>query len=208
MRYVLVTLVGGHKLYAMELFFEHVSKLNQLPEEIWLSCTDEIYARILEEYDLKIPIRHIHGDDDTGDDQIHSTTSAREALRGAILDSDYTWSMWLDNDMLAPPDMVDVADKILQEAPEILWVHSYHPCRQDAGESDRHGLGSSFIHRELLNIPFVMATVNGRNLGDDFLWINWAGLFRRMTKVKFKQGKLFDMKHYREDGTVVEWKNT
>lgn len=208
MRYVLVTLIGGHKLYSMKLFLEHISKLNQQPEEIWISCTDEIYAEAMKEYNLQVPIRHIHGDSDTGDDQIHSTTAAREALRIAILTSDYTWSMWLDNDMLVPPDMVEIADKILQEDPEFLWIHCHHPCRQDAGESDRHGLGSCFIHRELLNIPFVMATVNNRNLGDDFLWINWVGLFKRLGGVKVKQGRLFDMKHLREDGLVIEWKNT
>lgn len=208
MKYVLVTLVGGHKLYSMELFFEYISKLEQLPEEIWISCTDEIYTKAVEAYKLQIPIRHIHGGDDTGDDQIHSTTSAREALRVAILGSDYTWSMWLDNDMLVPPDMVEVADTYLATEPELLWIHSFHPCRQNAGESDRHGLGSCFIHRELLNIPFVMATVRGRHLGDDYLWINWVGLFRRTRAIATKQGRLFNMKHYREDGLVVEWKNT
>ncbi|KKM93813.1 hypothetical protein LCGC14_1204500, partial [marine sediment metagenome] len=140
MRYVLVTLVGGHKLYSMTLFWEYISKLNQPPEEIWVSCTKEIYDKCMGSYRLSIPIRHIHGDDDTGDDQIHSTTAAREALRREIISSDYEWSMWLDNDMLVPEDMVGIADNILGDDPDLLWIHSYHPCRQDSGETDRHGL--------------------------------------------------------------------
>ncbi len=208
MKYVLVTLVGGHKLYSMGLFWEYISKLNQPPEEIWVSCTPAIYAECLKEYGLSVPIKHIHGSDDTGDDQIHSTTAAREALRRAIIESDYEWSMWLDNDMLVPEDMVEIADAHLAANPKLDWIHSYHPCREDGGETDRHGLGSCFISRELLGIPFVMATVNDRKLGDDFLWINWVGLFVRMGKVEVKHGNLFDIKHYREDGEIISWKST
>ena len=93
MRYVCVTLVGGHKLYSKELFFKHLLALNNLPNEIWVASTERIFKEFTEKIDSPVPILHIQGSNDTGDDRIHSTTSARETLRQRIIESDYDWSL-------------------------------------------------------------------------------------------------------------------
>lgn len=205
MKYVCVTLIGAHKVYSKDLFFKYILNLRILPQEIWISCTKEIFDQFTDTYSGDIPVIWVHGDDDTGDDQIHSTTSAREALRQKIIKSDYIWSMWLDNDILVPKDMVNTFLNYLDLEPDLLWVHGHHAYRLGDGKRLRHGLGSCFIHKDLLEgIPFVRCEVRGRNIGDDYFWITMANIFERLNKIKIIHGVLFDVLHLRKDGTIVK----
>jgi len=205
MKYVCVTLVGGHKLYSMPLFFEYIGKLQTLPQEIWVSCTKKIYDECMKAYNLDIPIKHLHGEGDLGDDYIHSTTAAREAIRQEIAQSDYDWALWLDNDMLVPPDMIEKFQLLLQKTPDLLMVNAYHPARQD-GIRIRHGLGSSFISKEMMAAyPFMMATIRGKNLGDDYLWKIMMTQFKSIFKFSILSGIYFDVKHLTKDGRIKEF---
>lgn len=208
MKYTLVTLIGSHKLYSMPLFWKHIEKLNVQPIEILISCTKEVYTQAIETYHGDTSIRHIHGEGDLADDHIHSTTAAREALRQELIKLPCEWSMWLDNDILVPPEMVEQFLLLLEDDPLLLWVNAFHPARQKdlyARGGTRHGLGSSFIHRELLEaVPFIHYRLREKNLGDDYLWkliVNqFFSIFRKeMTGIS---GKLFDVKHAVEDGGI------
>lgn len=204
MKYVCVTLVGRHKLYGMDLFFKHLGELNNPPSEFWVSTTKDIYDEFTQGYNLDIPIRHVHDPNDKGDDKIPSTTAAREELRREIMKSDYQWSMWLDNDILVPSGMTDKFLDHLEEYPDLLWVHSFHAYRLGDGKRKRHGLGSCYIHRDLLeNIPFIECTVRDTGLGDDYLWIMIVNSFEGLGWIDTLHGPLFDVLHLRRDGTIV-----
>lgn len=206
--YILVTLIGGHKLYSMPLFWEYVEGLNVQPVEIIVSCTKEVYDQAIESYHGVTPVRHIHGEGDLADDHIHSTTAAREALRQELITLPYEWSLWLDNDMLVPPEMIEQFSSLIETEPLLLWVNAFHPARQKAlyaRGGERHGLGSSFIHKELLEaVPFIHYRLRGKNLGDDYLWKLIATQF--MTNFKSIMcgisGRLFNVKHAVEDGSI------
>ena len=209
MKYAAATLVGKHKLYAMPLFFEYLGKLNILPQEIWISCTEEIYQECMKSYNLDIPVKWLHGEDDLGNDMIHSTTAARNAIREAHLASDYEWVLWLDNDMLVPPNMVDKFLDYLEADPKLQWVHSFHPYRLGDGTSLRHGLGSCFIHRDLMDCPFIHIKLRGpdgrlHNLGDDYLWKVIIAQFQGYNWIKGKSGVLFKVDHLRKSGEIIE----
>lgn len=208
MKYTLVTLIGGHKLYSMPLFWEYVEKLNTQPVEILVSCTKKVYEKAIKSYHGDGPVRHIHGEGDLADDHIHSTTAAREALRLELIKLPHEWSLWLDNDILVPPEMVEQFCQLLEDDPLLLWVNAFHPARQKklyARGGERHGLGSSFIHRELLEaVPFIHYRLRGKNLGDDYLWKIIAGHFLSNFKKEMHgtSGKLFNVKHAVEDGGI------
>lgn len=206
--YIAVTLVGGHKLYSMPLFFEYLLNLNTLPEELLISATREIFDKCMEVYTGDIPVTWVHGEGDLGNDRVLSTTAAREALRKVILERGYEWSMWLDNDILVPPDMMGKFKQLLKKKPDLLWVNAFHPARQEGGNTGRmrHGLGSSFIHRELLEaIPFYCYTLRNKFLGDDYPWKVIAGSFSRVYKFETLAGVYFNVKHAVEDGTIHEF---
>ena len=204
MRYVCVTLVGAHKIYSKKLFFEHLLQLNILPQEMWVACTEKIYNDFTSGIEAEIPIANIRGSDDTGDDRIHSTTSAREALRQKIVSSDYEWSLWLDNDILVPPNLVEKFQTLLQKEPNLLIVNAFHPARQDDVKV-RHGLGSSFISRELLEAyPFTMARIRGKDLGDDYIWKMVMAQFASRG-LPMRSGYYFDVKHLTSDGRIKEF---
>lgn len=208
MEYTLVTLIGGHKLYSMPMFWEHIQRLEAQPIKILVSCTEEIFKDAIKSYRGSTPVVWIHGDNDTGNDQIHSTTSAREALRKELIQLPYNWSMWLDNDILVPSDMVERFEFLLTKNPELLWVNAFHPARQPGGKEGmvRHGLGSSFIHRDVLEaVPFVHYILRGKNLGDDYIWKNIVTQFMRTFKFASISGIIFDVKHAVEDGSIHEF---
>jgi len=204
MRYVCVTLVGGHKLYSKELFFKYLLALNNLPNEIWVASTERIFKEFTEKIDSPVPILHIQGSSDTGDDRIHSTTSARETLRQRIVESNYDWSLWLDNDILVPPDLVEKFQTILRRQPDLLMINAFHPARQDDTKV-RHGLGSSFISKELLQAyPFTMATIREKDLGDDYIWKMVISQFSNRD-LPIYSGYYFNVKHLTSDGRIKEF---
>ncbi len=211
MEYILVTLIGGHKLYSMELFWEHVQKLKIQPVKILISCTKDIFDKAIESYTGSVKLTWIHGEDDTGDDQIHSTTSAREALRTQLIKESTIWSMWLDNDILVPVDMVGSFKLLLEKNTGLLFVNAFHPARQLGGDTGkmRHGLGSSFIHKDLLEtVPFVHYKLYNRNLGDDYIWKLITSQFMRAFKGSSISGILFNVKHAVEGGSIHEFTKT
>jgi len=206
MKYIAVTLVGGHKLYSMPLFFEHLLNLNTLPELLLISTTKEIFDKCMEVYTGNVPVVWIHGEEDTGNDMIVSTTSAREALRKAVLERGYEWALWLDNDMLVPPDLWEKFCILRDREPELVLVNSYHPARQDYTDI-RHGMATTFTHRDALaGFPFVRAEIRGNHYGDDQIWLHAIRSFRSRKGVKTLTGKFFDVKHMVEDGRIKSFK--
>jgi hypothetical protein len=204
MRYVCVTLVGYRKLYAKHLFFDYILKMNTPPREIWISATRELYDKFTDEYEGTIPLTWVHGEGDIGNQRIPSTTAAREALRQKILNSDYDWSLWLDNDMLVPPDMVEKFQILLRMRPDLLMVNAFHPGRK---KSDvRHGLGSSFISKEMLGAyPFTMARLRGKDLGDDYFWKVLMREFVHIFNFPILSDFYFEMKHLADNGEIREF---
>lgn len=195
-------------------FYDYLNELTIKPEVLLVACTTDIAFKIVDMFINRGPIfehpitmEFIYPPEDKGDDCLPSTTSARETLRKEILKRGYEWSLWLDNDMLVPPDMTETFLKYIKNEPDLLWVHSHHPKRCGNGEILRHGLGSCYIHRDLLeNVPFIMCTIRGRNLGDDYLWIIIVRQFEVYRWIKVKHGMLFDVIHFGEDGSMLKCK--
>jgi len=202
-RYCVATLVGRHKIYSTKDFIEHLERVTVQPEVIVVSSIPEIHE-IFFRYQKNIPVVGITGDHDEGRNRIVDTTSARESLRQYIIKNNYEWSLWLDNDILVPSNITEKFLSYLRNNPEVKMVHSYHPARQ-YGEELRHGIGSSFIHKDLLEAyPFTYAEIKGHYLGDDQIWLL---VINQLTSIYYPRsiirGTLFDLKHKREDGTVA-----
>ena len=203
--YIAVTLVGGHKLYSMPKFFEYMNKLNKYPDVLFISTTEQIYNECIQNKIINFPVKHIQGKNDKGNDQIESTTSAREEIRLQSLlymqdNPEIEWVLWLDNDIGVPSNLIEKANELLQ--PEIVMLNSHHPARQDSVEL-RHGMACTFTHRDALaGFSFVMASIRGMNYGDDQIWLYVVHALARRDHAKAKSisGVLFDVIHFVEDG--------
>lgn len=204
MKYIIATLIGKHKTYAIEKFFKHIERLETQPEIILVSTTKEVYDKC-----PQIPnIKHIQGDEDTGNDTIISTTSAREAIRVNSLSymdehPDIEWVLWLDNDIGVPSNLIERFENYLNKKPNLIMVNSHHPARQDDCEL-RHGMACTFTHKDALNAyPFTRAHLRGANYGDDQIWLSVMGAFGRFTwrkNIESAGGVFFDVVHFVEDG--------
>jgi len=204
--YIAVPLVGGHKLYSMPLFFDYLLKLDTSPQELLISTTKEIFDKCMTVYTGSLPVTWIHGEEDLGNDMIASTTSAREALRQGIIKRDYEWALWLDNDMLVPPDLWEKFCILRDREPTLILVNSYHPARQDYTDI-RHGMATTFTHRDALAaFPFLRCQIRGENYGDDQIWLSVIKSYRNRRKTKTLSGKFFDVKHMVEDGRIKSFK--
>ena len=108
--------------------------------------------------------------------------------------------------MLVPSNMIEKFQKLLEMEPEIIYVNAFHPARQEAGKL-RHGLGSSFIHRKVMKIhPFTYGYLEGKYLGDDYLWKMIVNAFFNIYKqFKSRSGILFDVKHLLRNGEIHEF---
>lgn len=199
--YSIVTLVGKHKTYCIDLFVEHISKVEPAPKEIVVSSIPEIFELFPGTIN-GVKVVNITGEYDAGSDRIVNTTSAREALRQHLIKQGYDWSLWLDNDILVPKNIVERAESFLDNNEDVLMIHSYHPARQK-NESIRHGMGSCFVNKKLLNLfPFIYIELNGRQWGDDQIWLNVTQRGQISLRYKVKAGCLFDVAHFIEDGTI------
>jgi len=205
MKYIAATLVGAHKLYSKERFWECIDNLTQQPEVFYISTTKDVFDRFTDDKNNRV---HIQGPEDKADDMIRSTTSAREAIRAHSLiymeeHPEVEWTLWLDNDIGVPPDLVEKLESIIVEYPHLVMAHSYHPARQD-GEQLRHGMACTFTHRDVLAAyPFTRAYLRGANYGDDQIWLSVIGSLGRFTwrdEYKMIGGTIFDIIHFVEDG--------
>ena len=105
---------------------------------------------------------------------------------------------------MVPPNLVEKFQILLQRHPDLLIVNAFHPARQDDCKV-RHGLGSSFISKEVLEAyPFTMATLRGKNLGDDYIWKMVIQHFGRRG-LPILSDYYFDVKHFTKDGRVKEF---
>jgi hypothetical protein len=207
MKYVILTLVGKHKVYAIPQFLEAIKNLDVLPEKIYVSAIPHIIGQFPMTLN-GVPIIGITGEQDTGSDRIINTTSAREKLRTTFLETDYEWSLWLDNDMLVPSNLVELLSRLLEEHPGTKWAHSYHPARQGTGEMIRHGMGSSFVHRDILEaFPFILAHYQDKWYGDDQIFITIMTYVDRLYKLNMiRKGLLFPFKHLKANGEIISIK--
>jgi len=206
MKYIAATLVGAHKLYSKERFWECINNLTHKPEQFFISTTKDVFDAFTDGDDTRV---HIQGSQDTANDQIKSTTSAREEIRTQALqymeeNPEIEWLLWLDNDMGVSPNLVDRFEVLLTKNPTLVMAHSYHPARQD-GERLRHGMATTFTHRDALAAyPFTRAYLRGANYGDDQIWLSVLSNFGRFTwraeEFKIISGTIFDVIHFVEDG--------
>jgi len=204
MKYIIATLIGNHKTYSIPKFFQRLNELIEQPELLLISTTEEVYKLCPETTNM----RHIQGEDDTGNDTIKSTTSARESIRQHSLNymemnPDVEWVLWLDNDIGVPPNLIERFRLYLEKKPNLVMVNSHHPARQD-GEELRHGMACTFTHRDALSAyPFTRASLRGANYGDDQIWLSVIGTLGRFTwrnNLESSGGVFFDVTHFVEDG--------
>jgi len=205
MKYIAATLVGAHKLYCKERFWECIDGLTQQPETFFISTTKEVFDKFTDGKSNRV---HIQGVDDKADDRIRSTTSAREAIRVHSLEymekhPNVKWTLWLDNDIGVPMDLIDRFDGVVADKSSLVMAHSYHPARQD-GEQLRHGMACTFTHRDVLaSYPFTRAHLRGANYGDDQIWLSVMSQLGRFTwrdDYEMIGGTIFDTIHFVEDG--------
>ena len=208
MEYSLVTLVGNRKIYSAPKFWNYIQKLNDPPARIFVSCTEETFKKFSKSYSGLIPLTWLHGNGDMGNSHILSTTAAREVIRKEVIKLPYDWTLWLDSDILVPHDIIEKFEVLLEKNPKLIWVNGYHPARQEGGDAGRtrHGLASSFIHRDLLEgVPFFSCTIRGMTTGDDYIWKDIAGCLARPFELTILRGIYFDVGHALKDGSIHEF---
>lgn len=214
MKYVILTPCGFRQMYAIDDFSKSIKRLEEKPESLILSAHPDVQKEWPDRIG-EVPVKKIHHKKDHGKGGDRIVTFAREKLRKEFLKTGIDWSLWLDNDILVPPNIIREFQRIKERGK--LWIHAHHPKRQ-AEESPttefRSGISSSFIHRDLLKeIPFFRIDLRDSDLieedgvvfGDDQIWKACAISVDRFHRIR-KVGKFFDVGHLNEEGKTIKFK--
>lgn len=190
--YALLSPVGGTRLYAVEQFFRHIDRFSHKPAQT-IVCVDS--ETDLEMFRLGItePTR-LHGNERLRRGYLPRIADAREKLRRYFLKhTNLDWALWVDSDILAPPELPDRLLQIAEKENSILICNQY-PARGEEGKERRNwqGSGCMLTHRIACDIGRFLVTNfdfegRRRNISEDY---NFFSLVTGSAPVVGKGGRI------------------
>lgn len=188
MKYVLLSPVGKTRINYLEEWVSTAKKLTPPPEEIVI-CVD-----VDREFDIPDGITVLESPvADYYKGHLERICSAREVLRRYFLKTGLPFSLWLDSDIMVPPETPSVLHKVWETENVYVVVNKY----QGRGDTMWCGSGVMFMERNacLLSRFWVsyIFTPEGeeKHLSEDFIFFaifdqgkhalkRWAGKGGRM----------------------------
>jgi len=200
-KYVVLTPIGAHKLYALEEFFKHIARFNYKPEMVVVAPDPEILYDVLDLSDVlgeltllvllaEYPnVYHSH---------LARITKARETLREWFLKSNYEYALWLDSDILAPPELPEKLLEVALETKAVV-VRNGYPGRSGV---IWHGSACMLTHRYACEVGrFIVTSINGMNISEDYNFFSLIKGAEPIIKHKVKMnaivtGNFVPVKHW------------
>lgn len=208
--YVLLSPLGESRSYALEEFFSCIDRFDHKPERV-VVCSESKVDNTLDI--LKIKAIRLIGNEKLSPG-LPRITYAREKLREYFLqETSVEWALWIDSDILAPPELPEILLKTIIEKNAILLCNKY-PCRGDAGVK-WSGSGCILTHRMACEIGRFMVTyfnVDGsiRSLSEDYNFFSlvsgaapfikkWSGKEARVI------GDFVNLRHWLLKDEIRDW---
>lgn len=185
--YVLLSPVGSTRLYAVEEFFKHINRFSYKPAKV-VVCVDSETDKEMDRLSITEPTR-IWGNERLRRSLLPRIAFARERLRRYFLKkTKLNWALWLDSDILAPPELPEKLLQIAEEKNAILICNQY-PGRGEEGFK-WSGSGCMLTHRIACDIGRFLVVnfeVGGRrrNISEDYNFFSLitgaSGIIKRDT---------------------------
>ena len=168
MSYIVLTPVGNHKLYSLDQFLEAVRRFEPKPAEIVL-CIDLDCPRkdeISKIEDIKVLY---NPEIFVSPSYLERICSAREILRKYFIYSKYEWALWIDSDIICPPETPKVLLKVAEKKNCIL-VSNQYPARTTGYWS---GSGCMLTHKLACTLSkFWIGRLGKKNISEDFVFLS------------------------------------
>ncbi|MHA1288233.1 MAG: hypothetical protein ACTSPB_12590, partial [Candidatus Thorarchaeota archaeon] len=117
--YILLSPVGAHKFKYLDSFIKFVRLLKPPPEEIVLCVDlDSGFDRSYE--NVRVLFSPEIGASPTTLDRI---CSAREILRNYFIYGSYNYALWLDTDIIPPPELPKILYDIMEKHQTLIVVN-------------------------------------------------------------------------------------
>jgi hypothetical protein len=197
--YILLSPIGEHKKYSVEDFITSIHNFEHKPSDI-VFCVDldSSLVSLKERKDLTILF---NPEIFIGPSYLERICSAREILRKYFIYGPHTWALWIDSDIIAPPETPDVLLDVAEKEDCLLVCNKY-----DGRTGHKwSGSGVMLTHKYACTISrFWVGSIEDRNISEDFVFFSIFDQARHV--LKMKSGK----KNTRVIGEFVEtyhWMN-
>ena len=108
--YALLSPVGSTRLYALEGFFKHIDRFSHKPAEI-IVCVDSGTGKEMDRLGVT-GLARLYANERLQLGMLPRIADAREKLRRYFLrHTKLDWALWLDSDILAPPELPEGAER-------------------------------------------------------------------------------------------------
>jgi len=168
--YIVLTPFGDHKHYALKEFIRSLNKLRPQPEmKIICADLDTKYKDELESYDLVV---YYSPEIFSPPSYLERICMSREILRKKFIYSNYEWSLWIDSDIIVPPDTPRILYKIAKDS-NCLVVSNGYPGSYGHEHEIWHGSGVMLTNKlACTGSRFWVADFNGKHLSEDFVFLS------------------------------------
>jgi len=128
MRYIVLSPVGNRKGYIIGSFLEAVRKFDPPPEEIVLCVSVDA------PYDLKTfgdAVIRFNPEISVGDGWLERIASAREILRNYFIYGPYDLALWIDTDIICPPETPKTLYEVMEKEKCLIVVNKVEGRNMD-----------------------------------------------------------------------------
>lgn len=198
--YILLSPLGDTRVYATEEFFKHVGNFIYKPAEI-VVCVEPKVESELNRLGIT-EITKLLGNLRLRAGYLPRIAYARERLREYFLNTSLDWALWLDSDILAPPELPEKLLQVADEKNSILICNKY-PGR---GEEKWSGSGCILTHRIACDIGrFMVVSLDvgdiRKNICEDYNFFSLvtgaASIIKRYTGKEGRvTGEFVTVKHW------------
>lgn len=165
--YILLSPLGDTRAYATEEFFKHIGNFIYKPSEI-VVCVEPKAEAELDRLSIT-GLTKLYGDLTLQSSCLPRIAYAREKLREYFLNTSLDWALWLDSDILAPPELPEKLLQVADEKNSVLICNKY-PGR---GEEKWSGSGCILTHRVACDVGrFMVVSLDAgdrrKNISEDY----------------------------------------
>ena len=202
--YVLLSPIGATREYALDWFLDGVKQIS--PDYIVFAVDEDAPLSLKSAVrDAANEVLTVPAVDRPG--LLSRISAARELLREWFLRSKYSYSLWLDSDIVVPRELPGALWKIAETLGYVVVVHCY-PGRPSTVVW--HGSGIMLVHKFGAELGrFIVTSVNGMHISEDFNFFSLVSGAESIARQYHGRGGVLkvcifpDVKHMVEPGNVV-----
>jgi len=141
MKYIVLSPVGDHRTKWIDEFIDALKAQTIPPDEIVL-CVDLDTNKEIERDDVKFLYSPEIG---ISRSQLDRICTAREILRNYFIYGKYDFALWVDSDIIVPPELAETLYQVMETRQALIVVNQYQG--RSGPESRWSGSGVMLTHR-------------------------------------------------------------